>query len=86
MPTDLGGEGPTFNPLDWYHTLLESSQTQETEQPPRSYCITQTAVYSQPPPNYVKPIKPVITNNNNKTGDPARNTLLGFNNGNNDDI
>lgn len=71
LPAELGGEGPSFNPLNWVHTLLESSQIAET---PRPYCITQTAIYSKPPSNYVKPKVPVkhgVTG-----GDPARNTLL----------
>lgn len=71
----MGGEGPAFNPLDWYHTLLESSQTTT---PSRPYCITQPAVYSKPPPNYEKQ-KQQQQHVINKSGDPARNTLLGLN-------
>ena len=41
LPPELGGEGPTFNPLTWYHILLESSQMNA---PLPSYCITQTSV------------------------------------------
>jgi hypothetical protein len=46
LPPELGGEGPQFNPLLWYHTLLESSQTSEKSP---SYCMTQTATYTKSP-------------------------------------
>lgn len=51
LPTELGGEGPSPNPLNWYHTLIESSQTME---PPKTYIITETTVYSKPPNDFVK--------------------------------
>lgn len=65
LPTELGGEGKTFNPLNFYHQLLESSQV-TTDQPQPTYCITQSAIYSK---TQQKPI--LITNDkeNNNTSD-----------------
>lgn len=56
LPAELGGEGPSFNALDWVHQLLESSQgaVVGTKKP---YHFTQTTVYSQPPPEYSKVVK-----------------------------
>lgn len=46
LPPELGGEGPSVNTLDWYHYLLESSQTTET---PKSYRLIETTVYTKSP-------------------------------------
>ncbi|XP_055852731.1 clavesin-2-like isoform X1 [Episyrphus balteatus] len=46
LPPDLGGEGPSVNTLDWYHVLLESSQTTEA---PKSYRLIETTVYAKAP-------------------------------------
>lgn len=54
LPAELGGEGPSFNALDWVHQLLESSQVSCEKS--KSYHFTQTTVYSQPPPDYNKVI------------------------------
>uniref|UniRef100_A0A182NUF1 CRAL-TRIO domain-containing protein n=1 Tax=Anopheles dirus TaxID=7168 RepID=A0A182NUF1_9DIPT len=51
LPTELGGEGPTFNPLNWYHELLESSQT--VTKPAPSYCLSQTQMYTKTPAQFV---------------------------------
>ncbi|XP_058450866.1 clavesin-2-like [Malaya genurostris] len=48
LPTELGGEGPTFNPLNWYHELLESSQISTTKPAP-SYVLSQPQFYTKPP-------------------------------------
>ncbi|XP_055596826.1 clavesin-2-like [Uranotaenia lowii] len=49
LPTELGGEGPTFNPLNWYHDLLESSQI-STAKPAPSYVLSQPQYYTKSPP------------------------------------
>lgn len=54
LPPELGGEGSQFNPLTWYHVLLESSQING---PPPRYCITQNIPYSKSPS--------IVANNNN---------------------
>lgn len=61
LPTELGGEAASINPLDWVHTLLESSQTtaatdgQTGESPqPQRYRLTQATVYSKPPVDYIR--------------------------------
>lgn len=46
LPPELGGEGEQFNPLTWYHILVESSQING---PLPRYCITQTIPYSKSP-------------------------------------
>jgi hypothetical protein len=46
LPPELGGEGENFNPLTWFHLLLESSQING---PLPRYCITQTIPYSKSP-------------------------------------
>lgn len=51
LPTELGGEGPTFNPLNWYHELLESSQT--VTKPAPSYCLSQPQIYTKSPAQFV---------------------------------
>lgn len=56
LPPEFGGEGPSINPLDWYHTVLESSQNTEL---PKSYRLKETTIYSKAPPSSV------ISNNNN---------------------
>lgn len=60
LPAELGGEGPSFNPLDWVHQLLESSQITACDKS-KSYHFTQSTIYSQPPPEYSK----YEPNNNN---------------------
>lgn len=45
LPTELGGETKSINPLDWVHTLLESSQNQGCEL--QRYRFTQTTNYTQ---------------------------------------
>ncbi|XP_039445564.1 clavesin-2-like [Culex pipiens pallens] len=47
LPTELGGEGPTFNPLNWYHELLESSQI--STKPAPSYILSQPQFYTKSP-------------------------------------
>ncbi|XP_062546914.1 clavesin-2-like [Armigeres subalbatus] len=47
LPTELGGEGPTFNPLNWYHELLESSQI--ATKPAPSYILSQPQYYTKSP-------------------------------------
>lgn len=54
LPAELGGEGPSFNALDWVHQLLDASQVVTYEKAAKSYHFTQTTVYSQPPPEYSK--------------------------------
>lgn len=56
LPAELGGEGPSFNALDWVHQLLESSQEAAYDKA-KSYHFTQATIYSQPPPEYSKVIK-----------------------------
>lgn len=56
LPAELGGEGPSFNVLDWVHQLLESSQV-VTYDKIKSYHFTQKTIYSQPPPEYNKATK-----------------------------
>lgn len=51
LPTELGGEGPSINPLDWVHTLLECSQLIEKQQ---TYRLTQCTIYSKPPQDYIR--------------------------------
>lgn len=51
LPTELGGETQSINPLDWVHALLESSQIPKIHQ---SYRLTQSTIYSQPPKEYFK--------------------------------
>lgn len=51
LPTELGGEGPAINPLDWVHTLLECSQILAEQQ---TYRLTQCTVYSKPPQDYIR--------------------------------
>lgn len=46
LPTELGGETKSINPLDWVHVLLESSQNQTENQ---RYRFTQSTVYTQSP-------------------------------------
>lgn len=62
LPAELGGEGPSFNPLDWVHQLLESSQVVTCDEV-KSYHFTQTTVYSQPPPEYSKVVMRKDTEN-----------------------
>lgn len=89
LPPELGGEGPTFNPLTWYHILLESSQMNA---PLPSYCITQTSVYSKSPISNDKPksreantdkskamLKIAAMTKGSSYNDPANNQLLNFN-------
>lgn len=52
LPTELGGETKSVNPLDWVHTLLDASQNPKSFQ---SYRYTQTTIYSQPPKDYFRP-------------------------------
>lgn len=52
LPTELGGETKSINPLDWVHALLESSQNPKSHQ---SYRFTQSTIYSQPPKDYFRP-------------------------------
>lgn len=52
LPTELGGETQSINPLDWVHTLMESSQVPKKQQ---SYRLTQSPIYSQPPKDYFRP-------------------------------
>lgn len=47
LPTELGGETKSINPLDWVHLLLESSQNQTTEC--QRYRFTQSTIYSMAP-------------------------------------
>lgn len=69
LPPELGGEGEQFNPLTWYHVLLESSQMNG---PLPRYCITQTIPYSKSPSIVSK-----ASSNNNSSDDDvmAKNTL-----------
>jgi len=60
LPPELGGEGEQFNPLTFYHVLLESSQING---PPPRYCITQNIPYSKSPSIVSK------ANNNNNADD-----------------
>lgn len=62
LPAELGGEGPSFNALDWVHQLLESSQVVTYEKAAKSYHFTQATVYSQPPPEYSKVVKDCTQN------------------------
>uniref|UniRef100_A0A6B2EET7 Putative phosphatidylinositol transfer protein sec14 n=1 Tax=Phlebotomus kandelakii TaxID=1109342 RepID=A0A6B2EET7_9DIPT len=74
LPTELGGEGPPFNPLEWYHTLLESSQEGINDSTQaRPYYITQATVYSTAPPSCLKNGNSVAKK---CASDPARNSLL----------
>lgn len=74
LPTELGGEGPPFNPLEWYHSLLESTQeSTNVSAQSRPYYITQVTVYSTPPSNCIKNGN---TASKKGSGDPARNSLL----------
>lgn len=69
LPPELGGEGEQFNPLTWYHVLLESSQMNG---PLPRYCITQTIPYSKSPSIVSK----ASSNNNSSDEDVmAKNTL-----------
>lgn len=52
LPTELGGETKSINPLDWVHSLMESSQHPKIHQ---SYRFTQSTIYSQPPKDYFRP-------------------------------
>lgn len=52
LPTELGGETKSINPLDWVHSLMESSQNPKSHQ---SYRFTQSTIYSQPPKDYLRP-------------------------------
>ncbi|XP_059616589.1 clavesin-2-like [Phlebotomus argentipes] len=71
LPTELGGEGPPFNPLEWYHKVLESSQeTHKIES--RPYYITQATVYTTAPASCLKNGASMAK----KSADPARNSLL----------
>lgn len=45
LPTELGGETKSINPLDWVHALLESSQ--ESAKECQRYRFTQSTVYAQ---------------------------------------
>lgn len=69
LPTELGGEAAAINPLDWVHTLLESSQTDNTinagctadesqmkrsTPQPQRYRLTQATIYSRPPLDYIR--------------------------------
>jgi hypothetical protein len=65
LPPELGGEGEHFNPLTWYHLLLESSQINA---PSPHYCITQTIPYSKTPPMMTDE-STEITNNNDPEED-----------------
>jgi CRAL/TRIO domain len=62
LPPELGGEGEQFNPLTWYHILLESSQING---PLPRYCITQTIPYSKSPSIVSK----TSSDNNNASDD-----------------
>jgi hypothetical protein len=77
LPPELGGDSQTtFNPLDWYHTLLESSQTTTS---PRSYFITQSTIYAKSTPVVQsKTTKTPIKALNKSSSDPAKTTLLGI--------
>lgn len=94
LPPELGGEGEQFNPLTWYHVLLESSQMNG---PLPRYCITQTIPYSKSPSIVSKASSTAsddddvlvksaskaqqykaITKCNNLINDSANNTLLNF--------
>lgn len=46
LPTEMGGETKSINPLDWVHTLLESSQNPSECQ---RYRFTQSTNYTQTP-------------------------------------
>ncbi|KAG5684846.1 hypothetical protein PVAND_014057 [Polypedilum vanderplanki] len=61
LPSELGGEDQ-YNPLEWYHLLLESSQINAA---PPHYCITQTIPYSKTPQIIVNNTSSVNSNNNN---------------------
>lgn len=65
LPPELGGEGEQFNPLTWYHVLLESSQING---PLPRYCITQTIPYSKSPS--------IVKTNNNNDDDEDDNVLI----------
>lgn len=52
LPTELGGETKSVNPLDWVHSLMESSQSPKSHQ---TYRFTQSTIYSQPPKDYLRP-------------------------------
>lgn len=78
LPAELGGEGPSFNPLDWVHQLLESSQV-GTYDKTKSYHFTQKTVYSQPPPEYSKVMKENNTENEDdltETGHRSESKLI----------
>lgn len=64
LPPELGGEGEQFNPLTWFHLLLESSQINA---PSPHYCITQTIPYSKTPT--ILSSVDSITNNNDDEED-----------------
>lgn len=70
LPAELGGEGPSFNALDWVHQLLESSQVVTYDKAVKSYHFTQATVYSQPPPEYSKVIRE--TKNEKQQDDEGR--------------
>lgn len=61
LPPELGGEGEQFNPLTWFHLVLESSQINA---PSPHYCITQTIPYSKTPPTIMSSDDSITTNNN----------------------
>lgn len=66
LPPELGGEGEQFNPLTWFHLVLESSQINA---PSPHYCITQTIPYSKTPTTIMSPDDDSMTNNNDDEED-----------------
>ncbi|XP_059221311.1 clavesin-2 [Stomoxys calcitrans] len=48
LPSELGGETPNVNNLDWYHSLLDSSQSTEEHATNKPYRIIKDIVYSKP--------------------------------------
>ncbi|XP_075151269.1 clavesin-2-like [Haematobia irritans] len=48
LPSELGGETPNVNNLDWYHSLLDSSQTMAEHVPNKPYRLIKDVIYSKP--------------------------------------
>lgn len=75
LPAELGGEGPSFNVLEWVHQLLESSQV-VTYENPKSYHFTQATIYSQPPPAYSKVVKEDAENEMDREENTTNSKLI----------
>ncbi|XP_061387014.1 clavesin-2-like [Musca vetustissima] len=48
LPSELGGETPNVNNLDWYHYLLDSSQSTADNNTTKPYRIIKEIIYSKP--------------------------------------